>query len=153
MAIGSGLSHLEGYPFEVRYSAGSLIRARSAADVTAGAYDYLRGLLSGVEPDIAVIVADEGDWESRQPYGLPFFNDDQGQIRPGILVMPAGSGDFWIAMGRTFASRRRTVTRDYGRPTLVPVASICSPSSTWSRSTNSATHSKSWAISGCRPSG
>jgi hypothetical protein len=56
-------------------------------------------LFSGVQPDIAVIVADETNWKSRQPYGLPFFNDDEGQIRPGIVVVPAGSGDFWIAIG------------------------------------------------------
>jgi hypothetical protein len=100
MAMGSGLAHLGGYPFEVRYSEGSLVRARAAANIAADAYVYFSRLFSGVEPDIAVIVADEADWESRQPYGLPFFNDDDGQIRPGIVVMPAGSGDFWIAMGQ-----------------------------------------------------
>jgi len=99
MPIGSGLAHLSGYPFEVRYSEGALVRARVAADLTADAYDYFGGLFSGVEPDIAVIVAGEADWESRQPYGLPFFDDDHGQIRPGIVVMPAGSGDFWVAIG------------------------------------------------------
>jgi hypothetical protein len=56
-------------------------------------------LLSGLEPDIALIVANEGDWKSRQPYGLPFFNNDEGQIRPGIIVMSSGRGDFWIGMG------------------------------------------------------
>ena len=91
MALGAGLDCLNGYPFEVRYSDGALIRARAAADVTADAYGYLTGLFS-VEPDIAVIVASEADWKSRQPYGLPFFNDDEGQIRPGIVVMPAEIG-------------------------------------------------------------
>jgi hypothetical protein len=100
MAMGSGLAHLSGYPFEVRYSDGSLARARAAADIAADAYVYFSRLFSGVEPDIAVIVASEADWQSRQPYGLPFFNDDDGQIRPGIVVMPAGSGDFWTAMGQ-----------------------------------------------------
>jgi hypothetical protein len=100
MPIGSGLAHLSGYPFEVRYSEGALVRARIAADLTADAYDYFGGLFSGVEPDIAVIVAGEADWHSRQPYGLPFFDDDDGQIRPGIVVMPAGSGDFWVAIGQ-----------------------------------------------------
>src|ERR1017187_6641551 len=100
MAMGSGLAHLGGYQFEVRYSNGSLVRARAAADVATDAYVYFSRLFSGVEPDIAVVVADDVDWESRQPYGLPFFNDDVGQIRPGILVMPAGSGDFWTAMGQ-----------------------------------------------------
>jgi hypothetical protein len=100
MALGSGLIRLDGYPFEVRYSDGSLVRARAAADVAANAYEYFSGLFSGVEPDIAVVVADEAHWESRQPYGLPFFNDEDGQIRPGIVVMPAGSGDFWMAMGQ-----------------------------------------------------
>ena len=100
MALGSGLARLDGYPFEVRYSDGALMRALAAADVAANAYGYLGRLFTGVDPDIAVIVADKADWQSRQPYGLPFFNDDDGQIRPGILVMPAGSGDFWTAIGQ-----------------------------------------------------
>jgi hypothetical protein len=100
MTLGSGLAQLSGYPFEVRYSDGSQVRARAAADVAADAYVYFSRLFSGIEPDIAVIVADEADWKSRQPYGLPFFNDDDDQIRPGIVVMPAGRGDFWVAMGQ-----------------------------------------------------
>jgi len=112
MAMGSGLAHLGGYPFEVRYGDGSLVRARAAADVAADAYVYFSRLFSGVEPDIAVIVADEAHWESRQPYGLPFFNDNDDQIRPGIVVMPAGSGDFWIAMGQDLLEAS---PRDYTR--------------------------------------
>ena len=100
MALGSGFAHLGGYPFEVRYSDGAMVRARAAADVAADAYVYFSRLFAGVEPDIAVIVADDTDWRSRQPYGLPFFDDDDDQIRPGIIVMPAGSGDFWVAIGQ-----------------------------------------------------
>src|SRR5579872_1801726 len=100
VTLGSGLAHLDGYPFEVRYSDGALVRARAAADIAADAYGYFSRLFSGIEPDIAVIVADKADWDSRQPYGLPFFNDDDGQIRPGVVVMPAGSGDFWNAIGQ-----------------------------------------------------
>jgi hypothetical protein len=100
VAWGSALDHLDGYPFEVRYSEGALLRARAAAGIAASAYGYFGRLFCGVQPDIAVIVASQADWESRQPYGLPFFNDDDGQIRPGIVVMPAGSGDFWIAIGQ-----------------------------------------------------
>jgi hypothetical protein len=99
MAMGSELAQLDGYPMEVRYSEGSLARARACADVAAHAYVYFSQLFSGFEPEIAVIVADEADWASRQPYGLPFFNDDEGQIRPGIVVMSAGPGDFWVALG------------------------------------------------------
>jgi hypothetical protein len=99
MVIGAGLARLGGYPFEVRHSREALVRAQAAADIAADAYVYFRQLFPGVEPDIALIVADEADWESRQPYGLPFFNDDDGQIRPGVLVMPAGSGNFWVAIG------------------------------------------------------
>ena len=88
------------------------MRARAAADVAASAYGYFSRLFSGVEPDIAVIVAGQWDWESRQPYGLPFFNDDPGQIRPGIVVMPAGSGDFWIAIGQDI---RDASPRGYAR--------------------------------------
>jgi hypothetical protein len=100
MALGSELPHLSGYPFEVRYSDGSLPRARAAADVAAAAYVYFNRLFSRVEPDIAVIVANPADWSSSLPYGLPFFNDDEGEIRPGIVVMPAGGGDFWIDMAQ-----------------------------------------------------
>ena len=80
----------------MRYSDGSLVRARAAADVAADAYVYFSRLFAAVEPDIAVIVAGEADWSSSLPYGLPFFNDDAGEIRPGVVVMPAGGGDFWI---------------------------------------------------------
>jgi hypothetical protein len=79
MVLGSGLAHLGGYPFEVRYSDGSLVRARAAAEITADAYIYFNRLFS-VEPDIAVIVASDADWESRQPYGLPFFNDPVSSV-------------------------------------------------------------------------
>ena len=69
------------------------------ADLAVEAYEYFSHLFSGLQPDIAVIVADEAAWENRQPYGLPFFNDAEGQIRPGIVVMPAHRGNFWFAMG------------------------------------------------------
>ncbi len=99
MAWGSELSRLSCYPFDVRYSDGSLDRALSMADLTADAYAFFDGYLPGVRPDLAIIVASKSDWRSRQPYGLPFFNDDQDQIRPGIVVMPSERGDFWAAMG------------------------------------------------------
>ena len=99
MTIASRLERLDGYPFEVRYSQGSQARARASAEMAAGAYVYVSELLSGFTPDIAVMVVNRGDWFSRQPYGLPYFNDDEGQIRPGIVVMSADAGDFWIAMG------------------------------------------------------
>ena len=100
MALGSELPQLGGYPFEVRYSNGALARATAAAEVAADAYVYFGRLLSAVEPDIAVVVLDEGDWSGSLPYGLPFFRDDAGEIRPGIVVMPAGGGNFWIAMAQ-----------------------------------------------------
>ena len=100
MAVGSGLSQLGGYPFEVRYSNGSLVRARAAAGVAANAYGYFSRLFGAVEPDIALIVADEADWSGSGPYGLPFFRDDAGEIRPGIVLMPAGGGDFWTGIGQ-----------------------------------------------------
>jgi hypothetical protein len=92
----SGLARLDGYPFEVRYSDGVLKRATVAADVAAAAYAYFSRLFSAVEPDVALVIADEADWPGRKsPYGLPFFTDDAGEIRPGVLVTPAGGGDFW----------------------------------------------------------
>ncbi len=100
MAVGSELPQLGGYPFEVRYSDGSLVRARAVADVAADAYVYFSRLFSAVEPDIAIIVAGEADWSGNGPYGLPFFTDDAGGIRPGVVVMPAGAGDFWVELAR-----------------------------------------------------
>lgn len=100
MTIGDGLPRLTGYPFEVRYSTGALAHAIAAADIATASYAYFRRLFSGVEPDIALVVAAKADWVSRQPYGLAFFNDDAGQIRPGVVVMPAGSGDFWTGMAQ-----------------------------------------------------
>jgi hypothetical protein len=100
VAVGSELSRLGGYPFEVRYSDGSLVRARAAADVAASAYGYFSRLFAAVEPDIAVIVAGEADWSGSGPYGLPFFRDEAGEIRPGIVLMPAGGGHFWNGIGQ-----------------------------------------------------
>jgi hypothetical protein len=100
VAVGSELSQLAGYPFEVRYSDGSLVRARAAADVAANAYVYFSRLFSAAEPDIAIIVADEADWSGNGPYGLPFFRDDAGEIRPGIVLMPAGGGNFWTEIAQ-----------------------------------------------------
>jgi hypothetical protein len=100
MVAGSGLLRLSGYRFDVRYSEASLVRAKAAAGVAADAYVYFSRLFSAVEPDIALIVADEADWPGKGPYGLPFFNDDAGGIRPGVVVMPAGGGDFWVEIAR-----------------------------------------------------
>lgn len=101
MMIGAELALLDGYPFEVRYSQGARGRARAAADLAAGAFAYFRQLFPRAEPDIALIVAREADWKSRQPYGLPFFNNDKGQVRPGILVTSADRGAFWVAIGES----------------------------------------------------
>jgi hypothetical protein len=99
VALGTGLIQLDGYAFQVRHSQGAAERALASADVITDAFGYFSRLFSGIQPEIAVIVADEGDWGSRQPYGLPFFDDDDGQICPGIIVMLAGTGDFWHAIG------------------------------------------------------
>ncbi len=71
MAVGSELPRLEGYPFEVRYSDGALARATAAADIAADAYVYFSRLFSAVEPDIAMIVADEADWPGTAHTGWP----------------------------------------------------------------------------------
>jgi hypothetical protein len=109
MSVRSPLSCLGGYPFEVRYSDGAVVRARAAAGVAANAYAYFSRLFSGVEPDIALVVADEADWPSKRfPYGLPFCTDELGEIRPCVVVMPARAGDFWIEIAHDIrdASRR-----------------------------------------------
>ena len=74
--------------------------SRPSLRLVARAYVYFSRLFSAVEPDIAVVVTDEADWSGSGPYGLPFFRDDAGEIRPGVVVMPAGGGDFWAAMAQ-----------------------------------------------------
>ena len=101
MAVGSELPHLGGYPFEVRYSDGALVRATAAADVAADAYVYFSRLFSAVEPDIAVVVADEADWPSAASRtGCRSSEMMPARSVPAIVVMPAGGGDFWIAMAQ-----------------------------------------------------
>ena len=115
MALGENLQCLDGYAFAVRYSDGALERATRAAGITARAYEYLSRLFSGCEPDIALIVADEtewANWTARCPYGLPFFSDDVGDFVPGVIVMPASSGDFWAAMVHDL---RKASPRGYAR--------------------------------------
>src|SRR5271154_164391 len=112
MAVGSNLPSLVGYPFEVRYSDGALVRAQACADIATDAYGYFRGLFSGVAPDIALIVADEADWSGRGPYGLPFFRDDPDEIRPGIVMMPAGTSDFWMGIAEDL---RAASPRNYAK--------------------------------------
>jgi hypothetical protein len=113
VAVGSALPDLRGYPFEVRYSDGALGRARAAAELAAGAYAYFSQLFAPVEPDIAVVVADENDWpDPGPPYGLPFFRDAAGEIRPGIVVMSAGGGDFWIGIAEDI---RQASPRGYAK--------------------------------------
>jgi hypothetical protein len=112
MAVGSGLPRLGGYPFEVRHSRGSLARARAMADLAGDAYVYFSRLFSAVEPDIALIVTDEADWPGSLPYGLAFFRDEPGEIRPGIVVMAAGGGEFWGAIAQDL---REASPRGYGR--------------------------------------
>ncbi len=129
MAVGSELPNLDGYPFEVRYSDGALIQTRAAADLAADAYGYFSRLFAPVEPDIAIVVADEGDWpDPGPPYGLPFFRDAVGEIRPGIVVMPAGGGHFWRGMAedireaspRGYAKLRATYPNGAGGVDLQP---------------------------------
>ncbi len=113
MGVGSELPRLHGYPFEVRYSDRARARAEAASEVAADAYGYFSRLFSAVEPDIAVIVADENDWPGiGLPYGLPFFRNEPGEIRPGIVVMAAGGGSFWTKMAEDLrASSPRGYTK------------------------------------------
>jgi hypothetical protein len=100
MALGSDLPRLSGYPFEVRYSEGTRVRAEASAEVATDAYLYFSSVFSQFAPDISLVVANEHDWPDDGPsFGMPFFSEERGE-RPGVLVMPAGSGDFWASMAR-----------------------------------------------------
>ncbi len=77
---------------------GAKERAVVSAEITAEAYGYFSGLFCDVKPDIALIIAAPSDWSGRTTYGLPFFRDGAEEIRPGIIMMPAGPSDFWKGM-------------------------------------------------------
>lgn len=98
MALGSDLPRLSGYPFEVRYSDGALLRATAMAGIAADAYIYFSALFSGCEPDVSIVVLDQRDWPSDGPsFGMPYFSSERGD-RPGVLVMPVEAGAFWDSM-------------------------------------------------------
>jgi hypothetical protein len=100
MALGSDLPRLSGYAFEVRYSEGTRALAEAAAELASDAYRFLSDLLSQFEPDISLVIVDDHDWPEGGPsFGMPFFSEERGE-RPGVLVMPAGSGEFWSSMAR-----------------------------------------------------
>ncbi len=140
---------------EVRYSNGVLKRATVAADVAAAAHAYFSRLFSPVAPDIALVVANEADWPGRKsPYGLPFFTDEAGEIRPGAVVMPAGGGTSGSGSRRTTTTRHPADMRSCARHTrTAPVALTFSRSSTSSRFMSGATRSRRWGICGSRRSG
>jgi hypothetical protein len=120
----------------------------------AGAYEYFSSLFSGVKPDIALVVLDKIDWSSQQPYGLPYFSDDEGQIRPGVVVMPAGRGDFWVGMVHDLRMRHRVNTQScVRRIRTVAVGLTCSRSLTSSPSTSWVMRLRCLEICGCRRSG
>jgi hypothetical protein len=100
-------------------------------------------------------VADEADWpEDGLPYGLPFFRDDAGEIRAGVVVMPAGAGDFWVALAqelrdaspRGYAKVLATYPDGLGGVDLQPFFDLVTVMS-------SATHLRGSEICGCRRSG
>ncbi len=111
MTLGSRLSRFGGHRFAVRYSDGSLERAR------------------------AVVVAGEADRESGQPYGVAFSDDDQ--IRPGVAVKPAEGGSCGRRCDGASRKASRAALGGRVRPTAAAPTAWIRPLSISSRSTGS----------------
>jgi hypothetical protein len=100
MPLGSRFQRLDGYPFEVRYTDGASHAGARGSRRCRQRVRPLRRLFAPAQPDIALIVVGEADWTSRSPFGLPYISDNDDHIRPGVVVMSAGGGDFWSAIAQ-----------------------------------------------------
>ena len=150
-AMGSGLAQLQGYPFEVRYSNGALERATAAADVAAAAFVYFSRLFSAVEPEIAVIVADERGLVAAGAPTACRSSTMTRRIRPGVVVMPAGGGDFWIAIAQALHDGVTTRLREAARETRTAPVGVdpAASASACSRCSGAGpAHSRRWWICG-----
>jgi len=87
----AGLVHVGDLPFPVFASADVVPRAREIADRAAGALTFLGSVLD-VEPELALLVLAQSDWEGRAShpvYGMPNYDG------AGNLVVAGAPSDFW----------------------------------------------------------
>jgi len=87
----AGLVHVGDLPFPIFASAGVVPRAREIADRAARALAFLGSVLD-VEPELALLVLAQSDWEGRAShpvYGMPNYDG------AGNLVVAAAPSDFW----------------------------------------------------------
>ncbi len=137
---------------------GALQRGRATAQVSAElvaeAREDLGTRCGRLRPDVAVVVASERHSVGPTPYGPAFFNDDAGQVRPGVVVTAAGPGRIGVTGARQSVRRRRGATGAASRPTPTgPAASTSNRTSTSWSSSSSATPRRCSAAWGYRPLG
>jgi hypothetical protein len=110
------LPALEGYSFEVRYSATAREQATRLADLTSDAYAYFAGLFPGVSPTIMATFLTPADWT--QGYGMPSYYPPAKRLRVATDDNP-----FWQSFGKiarvaspfdAYPSLRKTYADDKG---------------------------------------
>jgi hypothetical protein len=105
------LPALEGYSFEVRYSATAREQATRLADLTSDAYAYFAGLFPGVSPTIMATFLTPADWT--QGYGMPSYYPPAKRLRVATDDNP-----FWRSFrkrGHGEARRHMTISASTAR--------------------------------------
>jgi hypothetical protein len=87
------LPMLDGYPFEVRYSATAREQAVRLADVTSAAYAYLADLFRDASPTFTAMYLAPADW--RRGYGMPSYQPVERRLRVATDDNP-----LWQSFGR-----------------------------------------------------
>ncbi len=87
------LPTLEGYPFEVRYSATAREQAVRLADLTRAAYAYFADLFTNASPTFTATYLAPADW--RRGYGMPSYQPVERRLRVATDDNP-----LWQSFGR-----------------------------------------------------
>jgi hypothetical protein len=110
---GAELASLDGYPFEVRFSAGAEAEAVRLAELAKDAYEYFGQMFPHTEPAITARFLTPADWPGGG-YGVPSYDAFERSLRIATEDNP-----FWQSFGKTarFASPFRAypqLKRTYG---------------------------------------
>jgi hypothetical protein len=92
-AILERLPVLQGYPFEVRYSATAREEAMRLADLTKNAYAYFAALFPSTSPTFTATYLAPADW--RRGYGMPSYQPVEKRLRVATDDNP-----LWQSFGR-----------------------------------------------------
>jgi hypothetical protein len=126
------LPTLDGYPFEVRYSAHTREQAVRLADLVKEAYAYFATRFPGSSPEFTAAFLTPDDWT--RDYGMPSYDPVEKRLR-----VATDDNAFWRLQGRVarfasplsgFPRLRKTYARADGDPNSED-SSISWPCTNW----------------------